>query len=66
MSATGWSEFVYWGRVSISQDDKFNCATDCLVLYHFWGTTRFEGTRDDYTVHLSARMPPQAMQNAVP
>lgn len=56
----GSSEFVYWGRVSISQGDKFNCATDCLVLFH-WGTES-----DRYTVHLSARMPPQAWQNPVP
>lgn len=60
VDATGSSELVYWGRVSISQDNKFNCATDCLVLFH-WGTES-----DAYTVHLSSRMPPQAKQDPIP
>lgn len=57
---SGSSEFVYWGHVSIGQSEKFHCATDCLVLFH-WGAES-----DNYTVHLSARMPPQAWGNAVP
>lgn len=60
-SASGSSEYVYWGRVSIGQGDIFHCATNCLVLIH-WGAES-----DQYSVHLDGRMPPaQAWQNPVP
>jgi len=56
--ATG--EFVYWGRVSLNDSDKYNCAADCLVLFH-WGTDE-----SNYTVHLWGEMRRELWRSPVP
>ena len=59
----GSSEFVYWGRVSITQDSKFHCATDCLVLFR-WGDPA-KGLVN-YTIHLIGKMRPEIWAYAIP